>query len=181
MERGSRCACSRYRCTCAASSGAFWTRSAEPLEAEGTAPPVGDPHGPAGHPAHETFTGLLQERGPRWAKVTGEVQLTTEPLRVDDVIEVWVDRSHDPLDTGATLRGTCAALRVVPNARWKLGRALTSSPEASVSRRSPPKGRGSPPNVGDRFLVAATRRSAPSSSRSVVQAFPHAQKRPFAS
>ncbi len=53
---------------------------------------------------HPPFTGLLQERAPRWAKVTGEVQLTSEPLRVDDVIEVWADRPHDPGDTGATLR-----------------------------------------------------------------------------
>jgi len=90
---------------------------------------------------HPPFTGLLQERCPRWAKITGEVQLTAEPLRVDDVIEVWVDRPHEPSDTGATLRGmwrfivvvglleyksvslkmttSCAALRVVPNAHWK--------------------------------------------------------------
>jgi hypothetical protein len=53
---------------------------------------------------HPPFTGLLQERCPAWAKVTGEVQLTSEPLRVDDVIEVWADRPHDPTDTGATLR-----------------------------------------------------------------------------
>ena len=31
------------------------------------------------------------ERCPREAKITGEVQLTTEPRRVDDVIEVWAD------------------------------------------------------------------------------------------
>jgi hypothetical protein len=53
---------------------------------------------------HPPFTGLLRERCPRWAKITGEVQLTTEPLRVDDVIEVWADDAHDPTDTGATLR-----------------------------------------------------------------------------
>ncbi len=54
---------------------------------------------------HPPFTGLLQERAPRWAKVTGEVQLTSEPLRVDDVIEVWADQAHDPSDVGTTLRG----------------------------------------------------------------------------
>lgn len=54
---------------------------------------------------HPPFTGLLQERAPRWARVTGEVQLTSEPLRVDDVIEVWADRVHDPDDQGSTLRG----------------------------------------------------------------------------
>ena len=54
---------------------------------------------------HPPFTGLLQERAPRWARVTPEVQLTTEPLRVDDVIEVWADRERDPSDTGETLRG----------------------------------------------------------------------------
>lgn len=50
------------------------------------------------------FTGLLHERCPAWAEVSGEVQLTSEPLRVDDVIEVCADREHDPSDTGATLR-----------------------------------------------------------------------------
>ncbi len=40
---------------------------------------------------HPPFTGLLRARCPRQAKITGEVQLTTEPLRVDDVIEVWAD------------------------------------------------------------------------------------------
>ncbi len=54
---------------------------------------------------HPPFTGLLQERAPRWAKVTPEVQLTTEPLRVDDVIELRADRPHDPSDVGTTLRG----------------------------------------------------------------------------
>jgi hypothetical protein len=37
---------------------------------------------------------------------------------------------------------------------------LTSIPEAIVSRRSPPKDRGSPSSAGDRFLIAATLRSA---------------------
>jgi hypothetical protein len=68
---------------------------------------------------HPPFTGLLQERCPRWAKVTGEVQLTAEPLRVDDVIEVWVDRPHDPLDTGATLRGMWRFIVVVGLLEYK--------------------------------------------------------------
>lgn len=59
------------------------------------------------------FTGLLQERCPRWAKVSGEVQFTAEPLRVDDVSEVWVDRPHDPLDAGGTLRGMWRFIVVV--------------------------------------------------------------------
>ncbi len=54
---------------------------------------------------HPPFTGLLQERAPRWVRVTPEVQLTSEPLRVDDVIEVWADRVRDLSDTGETLRG----------------------------------------------------------------------------
>ncbi len=54
---------------------------------------------------HPPFTGLLQERAPRWAKVTPEVQLTTEPLRVDDVIELRADHPRDPNDVGTTLRG----------------------------------------------------------------------------
>jgi hypothetical protein len=68
---------------------------------------------------HPPFTGLLQERCPRWAKVTGEVQLTAEPLRVDDVIEVWVDRPHDPLDTGTTLRGMWRYIVVVGLLEYK--------------------------------------------------------------
>ncbi len=68
---------------------------------------------------HPAFTGLLQERGPRWAKVTGEVQLTSEPLRVDDVIEVWADPSHDPSDTGTTLRGMWRYLVVVGLLEYK--------------------------------------------------------------
>ncbi len=68
---------------------------------------------------HPPFTGLLQERGPRWAKVTGEVQLTTEPLRVDDVIEVWADRPHDPDDVGTTLREMWRFIVVVGLVEYK--------------------------------------------------------------
>ncbi len=68
---------------------------------------------------HPPFTGLLQERSPRWAKVTGEVQLTTEPLRVDDVIEVWADRPHDPGDVGETLRGMWRFIVVVGLLEYK--------------------------------------------------------------
>jgi hypothetical protein len=68
---------------------------------------------------HPPFTGLLQERAPRWAKVSGEVQLTTEPLRVDDVIEVWADREHDPSDVGTTLRGLWRYVVVVGLLEYK--------------------------------------------------------------
>ena len=68
---------------------------------------------------HPPFTGLLQERAPRWAKVTPEVQLTTEPLRVDDVIEVWADRVPDPSDTGSTLRGMWRFVVVVALLEYK--------------------------------------------------------------
>ena len=77
---------------------------------------------------HPPFTGHLQEHGPSWAKVTGEVQLTTEPLRVDDVIEVWADRPHDPNDdpwksptgdTGSTLRGMWRFILVVGLLEYK--------------------------------------------------------------
>ena len=47
------------------------------------------------------------------------MQLTAEPLRVDDVIEVWVDRPHDPLDTGATLRGMWRFIVVVGLLEYK--------------------------------------------------------------
>ena len=53
---------------------------------------------------HPPFTGLLQERGPKWTKITGEVSLTMEPQRADDVIEVRVDRPRDPSDAGSVLR-----------------------------------------------------------------------------
>ena len=68
---------------------------------------------------HPPFTGLLQERCPRWAKITGEVQLTAEPLRVDDVIKVWVDRPQEPIDTGATLRGMWRFIVVVGLLEYK--------------------------------------------------------------
>ncbi len=68
---------------------------------------------------HPPFTGLLQERCPRWARVRAEVQLTTEPLRVDDVIEVWADPAHDPRDTGTTLRGLWRFVVVVALLEYK--------------------------------------------------------------
>ncbi len=68
---------------------------------------------------HPPFTSFLQERCPRWAKVTGEVQLTTEPLRVDDVIAVRADRDHDPSDTGTTLRGMWRFVVVVALLEYK--------------------------------------------------------------
>ena len=76
---------------------------------------------------HPAFAGLLLERAPRWAKVTPEVQLTTEPLRVDDVIELRADRPHDPNDTGTTLRGIwrfviAVALLEYKSAAWPLQR-----------------------------------------------------------
>ena len=68
---------------------------------------------------HPPFTGLLQERCPRWARVTAEVQLTSEPLRVDDVIEVWADRPYDPRDVGGTLRGMWRYVVVVALLEYK--------------------------------------------------------------
>ncbi len=68
---------------------------------------------------HPPFTGLLQERGPRWAKVSGEVQLSVEPSRVDDVIEVWADRPQDPTDVGTTLRGMWRYVVVVALVEFK--------------------------------------------------------------
>ena len=68
---------------------------------------------------HPPFTGLLQERCPRWARVTAEVQLTSEPLRVDDVIEVWADRPYDPRDVGGTLRGMWRYVVVVALLKYK--------------------------------------------------------------
>ena len=62
---------------------------------------------------HPPFTGLLQERCPKWVRVTGEVQLTSEPLRVDDLLEIWPDRPRDPLDEGMTLRALWRELRRV--------------------------------------------------------------------
>ncbi len=47
------------------------------------------------------------------------MQLTTEPLRVDDVIEVWADLAHDPRDTGSTLRGLWRFIVVVALLEYK--------------------------------------------------------------
>ncbi|MEZ4394082.1 MAG: hypothetical protein R3A48_23665 [Polyangiales bacterium] len=54
---------------------------------------------------HPPFTGLLQERSPRWVRVTAEVQLSAEPLRVDDLLEVWSEEARDLSDRGGTLQG----------------------------------------------------------------------------
>ncbi len=70
----------------------------------------------AGNPP---FTGLLQERGPKWVKVSGKVQLSSEPLRVDDVIEVWASLEHDPDDVGTTLRGMWRFVVVVALLEYK--------------------------------------------------------------
>ena len=59
---------------------------------------------------HPPFTGLLRERCPKWVRITAEVQLTTEPLRVDDLLEVWSDRPHDAQDRGATFRALGVAI-----------------------------------------------------------------------
>ncbi len=53
---------------------------------------------------HPPFTGLLQEFGPGWTRVSGEVRLAVEP-RADDLIEVLVDAARDPNDRGGVLRG----------------------------------------------------------------------------
>ncbi len=71
---------------------------------------------PAWHPP---FTDFLQQRRPRWVTVTPEVQLTAEPLRVDDVLEVRVDVQRDPADVGDTLRGMWPRLRRVGLLEYK--------------------------------------------------------------
>ena len=53
---------------------------------------------------HPPFTGWLQEASPRWTTVRGEVSLTSEPLRVDDVVELRAGDHRDPADHGRTLR-----------------------------------------------------------------------------
>ncbi len=68
---------------------------------------------------HPPFTTLLRERGPRWAKVTGEPQLTQEPMRVDDLIELRVDVPRDPGDHGNVLRGLWPQVRVVALVEFK--------------------------------------------------------------
>lgn len=62
---------------------------------------------------HPPFTRAISERGPRWICVRGEVQLTQEPLRADDVCELRVDVPRDPNDCGRTLRGLWPLIVVV--------------------------------------------------------------------
>jgi hypothetical protein len=68
---------------------------------------------------HPPFTGLLQERCPRWIRVTAEVQFSAEPLRVDDLLEVWSESERDPRDTGGTLRGLWRFVRRVALLEFK--------------------------------------------------------------
>ncbi|MEZ4406377.1 MAG: hypothetical protein R3A52_07880 [Polyangiales bacterium] len=68
---------------------------------------------------HPPFTTLLRERAPAWAKVTGEPQLTQEPLRPDDLIELRVDVPRDPSDVGEVLRGLWPLVRVVALLEFK--------------------------------------------------------------
>jgi hypothetical protein len=53
---------------------------------------------------HPPFIGLLDEFGPRWAHVAGEVRVAAE-LRADGLIEVVADTVRDPNDHGQVLRG----------------------------------------------------------------------------
>lgn len=53
---------------------------------------------------HPPFIGLLDEFGPRWTHVSGEVRVAAE-LRADGVIEVLADMVRDPNDQGRVLRG----------------------------------------------------------------------------
>ncbi|MBI5515725.1 MAG: hypothetical protein HY909_18225 [Deltaproteobacteria bacterium] len=62
---------------------------------------------------HPVFTALLEQFRPRWVKVTAEVSLAREPLRVDDVIELRAEIPRDPSDHGGTLRGLWRSLRRV--------------------------------------------------------------------
>ena len=54
---------------------------------------------------HPPFTTAMRERGPRWVRVSGEVQLTQEPMRADDVFELRVEVGRDPDDCGSVLLG----------------------------------------------------------------------------
>ena len=54
---------------------------------------------------HPPFTTAMRERGPRWVRVRGEVQLTQEPMRADDVLELRAEVARDPDDCGSVLRG----------------------------------------------------------------------------
>jgi hypothetical protein len=68
---------------------------------------------------HPPFTDMLRQRRPRWITVTGEVQLSTEPLRVDDLLEVWTQGAPDPTDLGSTLRGLWLSIRRVGLLEYK--------------------------------------------------------------
>ncbi len=62
---------------------------------------------------HPPFTSLLDEFRPRWTTVRAEAHLTSEPLRVDDIIEVTAGVLRDPDDVGGTLRGMWPHIRRV--------------------------------------------------------------------
>ncbi len=68
---------------------------------------------------HPPFTDLLQQKGPRWVKVTGEVPLGSEPLRVDDLIELRAEGVRDVTDEGETLCGMWRHLRRVGLLEYK--------------------------------------------------------------
>jgi len=68
---------------------------------------------------HPPFTTAMRERGPRWVTIRAEVQLTEEPHRADDVIEVRVDLPRDLSDCGTTLRGLWPEVRVVALLEFK--------------------------------------------------------------
>ncbi|MFO0603348.1 MAG: hypothetical protein U0324_09255 [Polyangiales bacterium] len=53
---------------------------------------------------HPPFIGMLDEFGPRWTHVSGEVRVASE-LRADGLIEVVADAARDPSDLGRVLRG----------------------------------------------------------------------------
>ncbi|MFO0607996.1 MAG: hypothetical protein U0324_32830 [Polyangiales bacterium] len=72
---------------------------------------------------HPPFTTAMRERGPRWVTVRGEVQLTQEPMRADDVFELRVDVPRDLSDRGSVLRGF-----------WPLVRAVALMEFKSISR-----------------------------------------------
>ena len=79
---------------------------------------------------HPPFTHMLEQRCPRWITVRGEVQITTEPLRVDDLLEVSAQAPRDPSDTGETLHGMWEhipriGLLEFKSPVWPLGAALS--------------------------------------------------------
>jgi hypothetical protein len=68
---------------------------------------------------HPPFTGLLQTFGPRWTVVSGEMQLTIEPLRADDVITLRADTPRDLNDLGTVLCGMWIYVIVVALLEFK--------------------------------------------------------------